>query len=132
MRVQKPVTDAEWTFGIANGPSEAELVALLVCKTLGVDYKKELCFQLSYHPHKWLGFNIRFHIKKIEKTGEGRWIVIGDWIEAKFKDRPCSFKAEYSSCPKLGRLTFSFKYGQLLIDKIDGFAYVSFGEILSN
>ncbi|MCX6721234.1 MAG: hypothetical protein NT026_01375 [Candidatus Staskawiczbacteria bacterium] len=126
----KPVTNAEWSFRIAEGPFESDLVAITVCKTLGVDCEKEVVFDLSRHSEKWLGHSVRTRIKKIERVGEGQWTIIGDWLDAKFKERPCSFKATYSTSSRKGQLVFSFKYGQLLIDVIDGFAWVSFGQIL--
>ena len=132
MCTKKPVTSAEWTFEIVRGPFESALAAVAVCKTLGVDCKKDVAFELSYHQEKWLGQNIEASIKRIERVGEGQWIITCDWLGARFKERPCSFKATYSTSSRKGQLVFSFKYGHLSFTEIDGFTYMSFGEILQD
>lgn len=133
MLTAKSVTDAEWTFEIVNGPSKLELVTVAIGKILEADKGiVEVSFKLKPHFYKWLGENIRSRIKMISKVGKDQWIIIGDWLDAKFEDRPCSFRATYSSSSKKGGLVFSLKYGQLSIATIDYiFDYVSFGQNLS-
>lgn len=126
MRVLKPITDAKWTFEIIDGPSKFELVNIAICNILDTKCEIEFFFELNRHPYKWIGKKIRTRIIKIEKSGEDKWIIIGDWLDAKFKARPCSFKAEYSSSSKTGKLVFSFEYGQLSIVAIDSWQYKSF------
>lgn len=122
----KPITNAEWTFEVIDGPLEIELAAVAINDILETKCSKDFWFGFKRHTHRWLDQKIKVRIVRIKKIGSKRWIFIGDWLDAKFKDRPCSFKGTYCSSSKTGVFVFDFKYGHLSFVDIDFYRYVSF------
>jgi hypothetical protein len=128
MCVVKPVINTEWTFEIVDGPATIDLVRIAMCDLLNTECSKEIIFRLKPHKCKWVDAKIRVEVTKVEKVCREKWIIIGNWLDAKFESRPCSFRAEYLSIPKTGNLVFSFKYGRMIMheDEILGLRYKTF------
>lgn len=110
-----PPTNNEWVFEVIDGPSTLDLVRIAMCDLLNVECSRVVVFRFKPHHSKWIDNKITAKITEIEKICKEKWIIMGDWIDAKFESRPCSFRIEYSSSPKTGTLTFSFEYGHLTI-----------------
>lgn len=111
---------AEWTFEVIDGPSGCDLTTIAVCDTLKATCRREFYIKFKSHPHKWIGTEVRVRICGLDKIADEEWIIVGDWLDAKFVERPCSFKGTYSTRSKTGVITFSFEYGRLVADEEDG------------
>ena len=90
---------------------------MAICDILDKNCQKNFLFELESHSHKWIDTKIRVRIVKLKKIDREKWIIIGDWLDAELKERPCSFKGTYSTASKTGEFVFSFKYGHLEFDE---------------